>query len=258
MSLAGNSLPERIRSTTFAMLGFTAAAGLGLVLLFSQVGSPILSLGPLPNPPAEHQAVDHGLGLTSGSGAGVFGTPVPSPRGSGVSLLPVSATALPPGTEEGGLSGVASPRSILAVGHVAGAGAAQTGSAGAGSPQAAHTPAVTPAQPPLAEPESIPVATPVSGSSSSSGLFVHSSVVIGKGEIGTLAEGSPVSSPEPEAPAEPEPPVEVPVEVPVEPVPPPEVPAEPAPEPEAPAAPVAESEAGAEAPVAAEESTPDP
>jgi hypothetical protein len=47
-SLAGTGLPERMRSTTFALLGLTAAAGLGMVAIFSQQGWPLLAPSPLP------------------------------------------------------------------------------------------------------------------------------------------------------------------------------------------------------------------
>jgi hypothetical protein len=50
-SLAGRGLPERLRSTTFALLGLTAASCLALVAVFAQPGWPILSTGPLPSPP---------------------------------------------------------------------------------------------------------------------------------------------------------------------------------------------------------------
>ena len=47
-SLAGDGLPERMRSTVFAFLGLTAAAGLALVAIFAQLGFPLLSPTPLP------------------------------------------------------------------------------------------------------------------------------------------------------------------------------------------------------------------
>ncbi len=222
-SLAGTSLPERILSTTFAILGLAVAAGLGFVALFSQPGFPILSMGPLPSPPAGHEAVEHGFGLSAGPGASAV-----APAGTALSTLPWpgSATASPMGTGEGGpLGALVLP--ALAAGHAAGAGAGQPGDGGGGSQQASPSPVITPAQPPVAEPESIPVSTPVSGSSSSSGLFVRSSV--GKGDGGTISEGSPVSSPEPEVPVEPSPEPEVPVE----PSPEPEVPVESSSDPEA-------------------------
>ena len=56
-SLAGNGLLERMRSTTFALLGITAAMGLGLVALVSQQGWPYLPALPIPAAPAEHGAV---------------------------------------------------------------------------------------------------------------------------------------------------------------------------------------------------------
>jgi hypothetical protein len=52
-SFAGNGLPERMRSTTFALLGLMAAAGLSLVAIFSQSGLPLHSLAPLPSGPPE-------------------------------------------------------------------------------------------------------------------------------------------------------------------------------------------------------------
>ncbi len=56
-SLAGDGLPERMRSTTFALLGITAATCLGLVAVFSQQEWPLLSPGPLPVAPAGPGAV---------------------------------------------------------------------------------------------------------------------------------------------------------------------------------------------------------
>jgi hypothetical protein len=47
-SFAGTSLVERMRSTTFALLGVTAAIGLGLVAILSQQGWPLLPAVPLP------------------------------------------------------------------------------------------------------------------------------------------------------------------------------------------------------------------
>jgi hypothetical protein len=48
-SLAGNGLPERMRTTAFAFLGLTAAAGLALVAIFAQLGFNVLSPAPLPS-----------------------------------------------------------------------------------------------------------------------------------------------------------------------------------------------------------------
>ncbi len=54
-SLAGDGLPERMRSTVVAFLGLTAAAGLALVAIFAQLGFPVLSPAPLPSSPSGAQ-----------------------------------------------------------------------------------------------------------------------------------------------------------------------------------------------------------
>ncbi|HEY6729680.1 MAG TPA: hypothetical protein VI039_01510 [Solirubrobacterales bacterium] len=64
-SLAGKGLPERLRSTAFAFLGLTAAAGLALVAFFAQLGFPLLSPAPLPSPP-DRNAVAEAVTLGSG------------------------------------------------------------------------------------------------------------------------------------------------------------------------------------------------
>lgn len=247
-SLAGDSLPERIRSTTFAVLGFAVAAGLVLVLLFSRTGAPILSLGPLPAPSAGHGAVHREPRSAAGPGPG-DGAAGTMAAVRDASLRPASATVPSEGALDGGPLGSTPMHGTTAVGHAAGTGAGQPGSGeGASGPSPATV--IAPGQPPPAGPEAVPVSapqsrSPVSGSSSSSGLFVRSSVVIGAGEAGAIAEGAPVSGPEPEAPAEPG--------VPVEPNPETQPPAEPASEPEAPPPAESESAPGAEVPAPAGE-----
>lgn len=56
-SLAGSGLPERMRTTAFAFLGLTAAAGLALVAIFAQIGFHVLSPAPLPGEPVEKTTV---------------------------------------------------------------------------------------------------------------------------------------------------------------------------------------------------------
>jgi hypothetical protein len=51
---------------TFALLGLTTAAGLGLVLLFAQATPPIPSLGPLIEPATGHHSVHRGIALEGG------------------------------------------------------------------------------------------------------------------------------------------------------------------------------------------------
>jgi hypothetical protein len=56
-SFAGEGLPERMRSISFALLGLTAAAGLALVAIFAQPGFNLLSPAPLPDQPSASQSV---------------------------------------------------------------------------------------------------------------------------------------------------------------------------------------------------------
>src|SRR3954470_6878469 len=56
-SFAGDGLPERMRSTTFALLGLTAAGGLALVAIFAQPGFPLLTPAPLPDQPSLSESI---------------------------------------------------------------------------------------------------------------------------------------------------------------------------------------------------------
>src|SRR3954451_25217753 len=56
-SFAGKGLSERMRSTGFALLGLTAAAGLALVAIFAQPGFPLLEPAPLPSEPSARESV---------------------------------------------------------------------------------------------------------------------------------------------------------------------------------------------------------
>jgi outer membrane biosynthesis protein TonB len=103
-SLAGRGLPERMRSTTFALLGITAAAGLGLVAIFSQQSWPLLSPDPLPSAPAGSEAVHEAMIVErpiGGAGAGDSRMrPGPAPAAPHSSQAPVVestdvATGLP-------------------------------------------------------------------------------------------------------------------------------------------------------------------
>jgi len=51
-SLLGDGLPERLRSTSIALLGIIAAVGLGIVGFALQIGFPLIANAPLPQPPA--------------------------------------------------------------------------------------------------------------------------------------------------------------------------------------------------------------
>lgn len=56
-SFAGNGLPERMRSISFALLGLTAAAGLALVAIFAQPSFSLLSPAPLPDEPSVSESI---------------------------------------------------------------------------------------------------------------------------------------------------------------------------------------------------------
>jgi hypothetical protein len=226
LSFAGDGLPERIRSTIFAMLGVTAAAGLGLVLLFSRVGTPILSLAPLPAPPSLDQRLDSGSGSSGSVAARVAATATPAGGLAAAALSDSQLDAV--GVVTGGPLATVLVRSDLGGGRVVAAG--DNGSiGGTGPPEGNPAPTDDPSgEPPGDGADLEPAPTPVTGSSSASGLFVRKSVVKDKGE------GSPVPNPEPEPPVEPELPIEPAPEpeappLPEEPIEP-EVPIEPAPE----------------------------
>lgn len=59
-SFAGTGLLERMRSTTFAILGITAAMCLGLVAIVSQQGFPVLPALPIPGLSTEREQVHEG------------------------------------------------------------------------------------------------------------------------------------------------------------------------------------------------------
>lgn len=63
LNLAGRGLPERMRSTAFAFLGLTAAAGLTLVAIFAQLNFPLLSPAPLPSEPSQEGSVAKAVAL---------------------------------------------------------------------------------------------------------------------------------------------------------------------------------------------------
>jgi hypothetical protein len=56
-SVLGDGLPERLRSTLVALLGITGAVGLAMVALVLQQGFPLVSSGPIHEPPAREEAL---------------------------------------------------------------------------------------------------------------------------------------------------------------------------------------------------------
>jgi hypothetical protein len=79
-SLAGKGLPERMRSTVFAFLGLTAAAGLALVALFAQPTFSLLTPAPMPSDPSRANAVADAMPVAAHP---ALGDSVPAPRSSG-------------------------------------------------------------------------------------------------------------------------------------------------------------------------------
>jgi hypothetical protein len=67
LSLAGDGLPERMRSTAFVFLGLTAAAGLALVAVFASLNFPLLAPVPLPGSPPESGKIAAGVPLSTRS-----------------------------------------------------------------------------------------------------------------------------------------------------------------------------------------------
>src|SRR5215218_5543287 len=119
-SIAGDGLPERMRSTAFAFLGLTAAAGLAMVALFAHVGFSVLSPAPAPGGPlragsvSKAVALERGperlvavgparpsVGAEPGSGSGPDGS---SPSGEATDPVAVASPApVPAGAPSGGV-----------------------------------------------------------------------------------------------------------------------------------------------------------
>jgi hypothetical protein len=104
ISVAGAGLTERLRTMAFALLGLTAAAGLGLVALFAQPGWPLRGTGPLPATPGQRGAISGTVALArAGGGSGLragavrFVLPAPAPgAGGSAPFAPVSFSAPTP------------------------------------------------------------------------------------------------------------------------------------------------------------------
>lgn len=188
VSFAGDGLPERMRSTAFAFLGLTAAAGLALVAIFAQLSFPLLSPAPLPSEPTEGSAVakavalDHGPGsfgdATPGATRSRMGT-VGSEGGSGAdgrgadpsaepdAVAPAAPTAAEPGGGTSGGEAVETTTSSPAPTPPPTSQPAQ----GGGAPDPAPPAKTTPVSPRPAAPT--PAPTP--GNSQSSAAASHAS-----------------------------------------------------------------------------------
>ena len=160
-SFAGKGLPERMRSTAFALLGLTAAAGLALVAIFAQPGFPLLEPAPLPKEPSPRQSIAEAEKLPLHHKPGAF-APAVAPR----SVAPAPPAAGSPangseGRSTGGSAGsgdeaaVQSPAPPVSTPETSGGG---HGGSGGG----AATPAPAPAPGPVSTPAPVSSPTPVS------------------------------------------------------------------------------------------------
>lgn len=265
-SFAGDGMIERLRTTTFALLGLTAAVGLVGIILFASAGYSVLPPGPPPTGPVQKLGQAQSLGSDTpttalGGGSAAQQTPAAlSPTIPSLATLTTSFTTVPVAVETdpsvgGGSPGGAHPNGAdpikvgfatlpqgsseavpdsSAPGHHSGpGGSTQGGQGGNGSP-AETTPGTTP--------EGSGTESGTSGGSgseqpgSSSGPGGKSSAGGGfPGEEEVPAEEPPVEAPPVEEPPVEQPPAEEPPveeeEIPVE----EEAPEEEAPEAEVPA-----------------------
>lgn len=155
-SLAGDGLPERMRSTVFAFLGLTAAAGLALVAIFAQLGFPLLSPTPLPDAPAP-SSVSRAVPLGHGPRTVAIAQAESATAAPGDSADRTASGAAARG--EGGTGGV-DDSAVPVSGSPTGV---DTGSDPPSAPPASPAPAPTPApDSSIGEPAPAPVEAPAS------------------------------------------------------------------------------------------------
>jgi hypothetical protein len=190
-SFAGDGLPERMRSTAFAFLGLTAAAGLALVAIFAQLSFPLLSPAPLPSEPAAESGVARAVALEPG--APVLGRPNPavappdtrgpgegSSAGSGAqghqgAEPPTANPATPAATDPGGdTSGSVSVEAQSP--KAAPAPSSEPAPAEENGPPPPPPPALAPPKPPpVPARPATPTPPPAPGNSQSSAAAAHAS-----------------------------------------------------------------------------------
>lgn len=159
-SFAGRSLAERMRSTTFALFGLAAAAGLALVAIFAQPGGPLLSPAPLPSEPSSSvgraEAVASSLAPRVARHSVVLHRSVAGPSGAGAQGSPAG---------HGGGSNGSPTTGTVGAPEAAGSPASGGGEAGGtgGAPETTRPPQPAPettTPPPTPAPESVPVDSP--------------------------------------------------------------------------------------------------
>jgi hypothetical protein len=166
-SLLGDGLPERLRSTSIALLGIVAAVGLGIVGFALQLGFPLIARAPLPEPPVKPDAPSERAVVEKRQAKKAAPAPAPAPsaRGGASTASGEAGSAL---VEAAGASPAApaapSPAGKGAV-LVTGAAPAQTRpqrKQPVDSPPATESPApeATPPAPPAVEPTATSSETP--------------------------------------------------------------------------------------------------
>jgi outer membrane biosynthesis protein TonB len=207
-SVAGNGLPERMRTTAFAFLGLTAALGLALVAIFAQLSFPVLSPAPAPSGPLDRGTVSEAVALDHGPAAFV-----PAGGGEGGSRPAVNTDGRSTGGETQQTGEVAAPTPAPAPsGEPSGSGGVPSTPApppapgpapsseepspsGQPDPAAPSKPKPTPARPATPKPEP----APAPGNSQSSAAAEHASERgIEASSKSTTAAVAPEAAPEDE------------------------------------------------------------
>jgi hypothetical protein len=224
-SFAGNGLPERMRSISFALLGLTAAAGLALVAIFAQPGFPLLSPAPLPDERSATESISRAERLPLGHAAVAVLPAQPAPvrrvRADLAHEKPAEGTSGPAG---GGGESLVAPAEVDVsapvdtpgpaapnnggggVGSETGGGSDPAPTAAPAQPTASPSKPSSPPQPPSSKPEAIasapkPEPTPAPGNSSSPAAAEHASE---RGIEASASSGPPTSTPATAAAAAPE------------------------------------------------------
>lgn len=99
LSLAGDSLPVRLRSTTIGMVGLVAAVGLGLMAMISQQGWPDPINAPLPQAPRLGVVRNDPLALPTGL------QPSPRPQRTHSRVATTQSSPAPQGAVDAHLGG---------------------------------------------------------------------------------------------------------------------------------------------------------
>jgi hypothetical protein len=226
-SFAGEGLPERMRSISFALLGLTAAAGLALVAIFAQPGFNLLSPAPLPDQPSLAESVAEAKRLPLDRHvAPLVAAPPARQRHGAEPAAAGSPSARPVGSSGGSGGASAAPAEVDAPAPSAAAeasggnhgGNGGKGGSGGSSPAPAApeqagsspSPPASP-QPSTATPQATastpkPAPAPAPGSSSSSAAAEHASergIEASASSAPSASGGATTSAVAPESPASP-------------------------------------------------------